>query len=216
MKKPVLIGAMGLLMALTSLTFSPEAESAGSSARISSTFGTVQARSRGGWRRAFRSQALYPGMTIRTGSRSRTQIRYNDGSVIRLGSRSVIRVRNSRNVRLLRGKSWIKKRRNNKRIRVRTPIAVASVLGTELFVSHNDKNISHVTTLTGLVEVEKIESKEKTLVKPGMWVEIEPDKTLEEPTKFDWNTLKKKERFLLDPNFIPPDTGEFEEEEDWM
>lgn len=56
---------------------------------------------------------------------------------------------------------------------------------------------------------------ESTLVGPGEWVEIEADKPLEAPTKFDWNTLKKDERFLLDLSFVPPADQEVDSDRSW-
>lgn len=214
-KRTLFAGLAGLMVLSSPLLTEPGYTVPRASATVTNLLGSVQTRTRVGWRRTIRSQRLYPGMTVRTGRRSRLQIRYDDGSVVRLGSRSILRVRRARNLRLMRGKTWIKKKKNRRRpLRVRTPIAQATVIGTELFVSHNDKNISHVTTLTGTVEVET-DKGEKTLVKPGMWVEIEPDKPLEEPTKFDWNSLKKNERFLLDLDFIPAEDAPETEDEDW-
>lgn len=209
--KKLLVGLMGAFVLGGTLVAPPAAQSAGSSARISRLSGRVQVRTRVGWRRAYRNQPLYPGMSIRTAGRSRAEVRYHSGSLVRLGSRTVLRVRGGRNVNLLRGKTWIKKQKNKRRMRVKTPTAVASVLGTELFVSHNAEDVSHVTTLNGLVKVEN-EQGDETLVKPGMWVEIEPDVELEEPTKFDWNSLKKQERFLLDFDFVPPPETKLDEE----
>lgn len=216
MFKRTLFAALASVMVLSSPILTEIGHTApGASATVTSLVGSVQTRTRVGWRNTINSQRLYPGMTVRTGGRSRLQIRYDDGSVVRLGSRSILRVRQARNLRLMRGKTWIKKKKDQARpLRVRTPIAQATVIGTELFVSHNDKNVSHITTLTGHVEVET-DKGEKTTVHPGMWVEIEPNKPLEEPTKFDWNELKKNERFLLDLNFIPPEDEPEPEDEDW-
>ena len=205
--------ASGLIVGSFSVAI-PESYGAASST-VTHILGTVQVRTRAGWRNTGSGHRLWPGMTLRTGRSSRTQLKYDDGSVVRLGSNSVMRIRPARNLRLLKGKTWIKKQKNNQKLRVRTPIAHATVLGTELFVSHNDKNISHVTTLTGEVQVET-EKGEKTMVTAGNWVEIEPDKPLETPTTFDWNMLKKQERLLLDLDFVPTPEDSGEADENWM
>lgn len=214
MRKRHFLATLIAAVLMGSTVLSPQAKSAGSAATITSVLGTVQVRSHAGWRSSFRRQRLYTGQTLRTGSRSRAQIRYDDGSVVRLGSRSVMRVRSARNLNLLRGKSWIHKTKNSQRMRVRTPIALATVIGTELFVSHNEQNVSHVTTLDGHVEVQGPEG-DVQMVNPGEWVEITPDKEMEKPTPFDWNQLKKDERFLLDMNFVPPPDLPEDDEEDW-
>lgn len=192
-----------------------QARSASGSATITHIFGLVQARTGSIWHNAALQQALYPGMAVRTGNHSRSEIRYHDGSVVRLGSRTILRVKSDKDLRLLRGKTWIKKQHHpGERLRIRTPLAIATVIGTELFVSHNERNISHVTTLNGLVEV-TTDKGETKMVRPGEWIEIEPDKPLQDPTKFDWNTLKKQERFVIDLNFIPPPETLPPLEEDW-
>lgn len=213
-RKLTLLAGLSCLLALGSLSFSPAGESAGASATITHVLGTVQARSGSGWRGVGANARLYPGMTLRTGDRSRSQLRYDDGSVVRLGPRTLLRIRAARDLRLIRGKTLVQKPRNGQQLRVRTPIAHATVIGTELFVSHSDENISHVTTLDGHVEVEG-ELGDKQMVNPGEWVEIEPGKPLEKPTKFDWNELKKNERFLIDMNFIPA-ADEPIGDDDWM
>lgn len=215
MLKQISLVALTALVLGSSVFLAPQAESAGPSAKITHSFGVVQARAGAAWNKASANMALYPGMTLRTGANSRSELRYTDGSVVRLGSRTILRVRASKDLRLLRGKTWIKKQHNQKdRMRVRTPIAVASVIGTELFVSHSDQNVSHVTTLNGVVEVTTDKGETKK-VGPGEWVEIEPDKPLEDPTKFDWNTLKKNERFLMDLDFVPSPEEQAALDEDW-
>lgn len=214
LSKKVSLGLMSAAVLLGSLAIAPQSEGAAPSSTITHVLGTVQVRTRAGWRGSVTGTRLYPGMTLRTGKSSRTQLRYDDGSVVRLGSNSVLRVRNAQDLRLVKGKTWIKKQKSNQKVRVRTPVAHATVIGTELFVSHNEENISHVTTLTGIVEVEN-DRGEKTMVNPGEWVEIEPDKPLEKPTKFDWDELKKNERLLLDLDFVPTPDDSGEDNEDW-
>lgn len=191
-----------------------EAYSARTSAKITSMFGKVQMKyPQKSWKRAIKNRQLSSGSSVRTGRRSRTELRYSNGSRARLGSNTLVRVKGTGNTKVVRGKTWIKKPKNAKKMKIRTPSAVATVVGTELFVSHNGEGVSHVTTFTGSVEVENMRG-ERALVPAGHWVEIEPDKPLEKPTKFDWDKLRKKERFLLDPNFIPGE-DDIVDEEDW-
>lgn len=201
MLKKMLLTASALAMTLSTFAMQP-VSSLGASASITSLLGIVQARTIAGWRQSIAHQRLYPGMALRTGDFSRTEIRYDDGSVVRVGPRTLIGIRDIRNLNLLRGKTLIQKQPTSMQFRVQTPVAHATVLGTELFVSHNEENISHVTTLDGHVEVEG-DLGDKQMVNPGEWVEIEPGKKLEKPTRFDWNKLKQNERFLLDMNFVP-------------
>ncbi|MEZ0370893.1 MAG: FecR domain-containing protein [Candidatus Sericytochromatia bacterium] len=212
MLKQTVLAGLTCTLILGTMAMQP-ADSAGASATLTHVLGIVQTRTTAGWRGAAVSQRLFPGMTLRTGDKSRSQIRYDDGSVVRLGSRTLLRISQARDLRLLRGKTWVQKQPSSQQFRVRTPVAQATVLGTELFVSHNDANVSHVTTLDGHVEVQG-ELGDTQMVNPGEWVEIEPGKPVVAPTKFDWNELKKNERFLLDMDFVPaPD--EDVDSEDW-
>ena len=192
------------------------------SAIITNMHNKVQAKTskRPVWQMASVQESLNNGDSLRTGSGSRAEIQYSDGTITRIGSNSIVRISRSDSsseqrtgLRLLIGKLWLKVTKGKGLLKIETPTAVASVLGTELLVSNNDKNVSHVTTLDGLVEVSS-NSGDKTLLHPGEWVEIEPGKPIEKPTQFDWDALRKNERFMLDPTFIPP-ANDFSENESW-
>jgi len=170
------------------------------------------------WQFVHANTTLRSGDSIRTGSGSRAEIKYSDGTISRLGSNSLMRINiksseKRSNLRLLVGKLWLKVTKGKSQLKVETPTAVASILGTELLVTNDEKNISHVTTLDGLVEVTGNQG-DKTLVKPGMWVEIAPGKKMDTPTPFDWKSLKKNERFMLDPTFLPK-ADDFKEVNNW-
>lgn len=170
------------------------------------------------WKMASLEGGLNEGDSIRTGSASRAEIRYNDGTITRLSSNSVMRINNNGDskrtgLRLLIGKLWLKVTKGRGLLQITTPTATASVLGTELLVTNDEKDISHVTTLDGLVEVTGSLG-DKTLVHPGEWVEIAPGKRMEAPTPFDWNELKKNERFVLDTDF-KPSVDDFKDDNNW-
>lgn len=202
-----------------SSSFALESKSLSNAAIISSFHNKVQAKTiqTGTWKSAGLNKILESGDSIRTGSFSKAEVTYSDGSVTRLGANSLVRIEthnNKRtNLKLLVGKLWLKVTKGNGKLTIHTPTAVAAVLGTELLVMNDEKNVSHVTTLDGLVEVTD-NNGDKTLVKPGEWVEIAPGKPMEKPTKFDWVALKRNEKFMLDPNFIPS-PEEFKEDNNW-
>jgi ferric-dicitrate binding protein FerR (iron transport regulator) len=203
-----------------SLSFNNPAHSDSSKAIILSMHNKVQAKSVVDpvWQMAHIDKNLSGGDSIRTGVASRVEVKYSDGTITRLGPNSVMRINQDSSpkrtgIRLLLGKLWLKVTKGNGLLKIQTPTAVASVLGTELFVSNDEKNVSHVTTLEGLVEVTDNQG-DKTLVKPGEWVEIAPGKKMETPTPFDWVSLKKNERFMLDPDFMPS-VNDFQEDNSW-
>ncbi len=214
------IGISAITITIIASSFISPAYSGSNRAVIVNMNNKVQAKTKSHpvWSMAHIDKTLDGGDSIRTGSASRAEIRYSDGTVTRLGANSLMRVNTDNQakrtgIRLLLGKLWLKVTKGNGELKVETPSAVASVLGTELLVTNDEKNISHVTTLDGLVEVTGNKG-DKTLVHPGEWVEIVPGKEMEKPTQFDWASLKKNERFMLDPTFIPsPD--DFKEDNNW-
>ncbi len=209
---------LGLAISL-STSLSDVAYSNSSNAVITSLHNRVQAKTaeRPVWRKASLDFSLQGGDSLRTGFGSRAEVRYSDGTVSRVGSNTVIRVsehsENRTDVKLVVGKLWLKVTKGNGRLKIQTPSAIASVLGTEVLVTNDENDVSHVTTLDGLVEVTS-NLGDKQLVKPGEWVEIAPGKKMEKPTQFDWEALKKNERFVLDPNFVPP-ADDFKEDNSW-
>jgi ferric-dicitrate binding protein FerR (iron transport regulator) len=208
---------LGLVMLAGSLAVTEPAQSISAAAVISGLHNKVQAKTalKPVWQFVGVQTPLGYGDSVRTGSASRAEITYSDGTQTRLGSNSLIKINakpaeKRSNIRLLFGKLWLKVTKGKGLLRVETPTAVASVLGTELLVSNSGKNVSEVTTLDGLVEVtDKLG--DKTLVKPGMWVQIEPGKKMGEPTPFDWDALKKNERLMLDPSFVPTEENSGED-----
>lgn len=120
------------------------------------------------WREASRGQLLRPGTSIRTGSLSKVELSYPDGSLTRIGSRTVLTVldKSYRAVRVDSGKVWFKVAKKSSGFRIYSPTAVAAITGTEGYVEFNndeksetndiktiDKNdLSHSGFNTGLVE----------------------------------------------------------------
>jgi ferric-dicitrate binding protein FerR (iron transport regulator) len=211
--------ALATTVIASSFIYAEPASSGSNVALLQNMHNKVQAKTslKPVWQFVHANTPLGNGDSIRTGSRSRAEIKYSDGTETRLGSNSLMRINvkpaeKRSNLRLLVGKLWLKVSKGKGLLKIETPTAVASVLGTELLVTNDDKNISHVTTLDGLVEVTS-NLGDKQLVKPGMWVEIAPGKKMEAPTPFDWTSLKKNERFMLDPTFIPAQDDK--EEENW-
>ncbi len=70
-------------------------------------------------------------------------------------------------------KKGSKPKRKTSRFIIKTPSAVAGVRGTDFYISYNpEKFETEQATITGEVEVEKLQTGEKVLVKPGKQVEV--------------------------------------------
>lgn len=212
--------ALSLITSLSIFSLSTNAYSSSGIATITSLHNRVQEKTSSNptWHKTQLKNTLHAGDSIRTGSLSRAEITYSDGTVTRIGPHTVMRVtehsEKRTNLKLITGKLWLKVTKGNGRLQIQTPTATAAVLGTELLVTNDENDISHVTTLDGLVEVTGSEG-DKVLVKPGEWVEISPNKKIDSPTKFDWDALKKAERFMLDTSFIPTNENLLPKGDEW-
>lgn len=179
MKKLVFAGVTALALLLSTV---PEGQTA-APAHMAWTRNVVQYARGGRWVNAYRGLALNSGAYVRTGSNSRAQIHYADGSVMRLGSRSIARIRylGSKNVTVNRGKAYFKVNKQRQRMKVRTRTAVATVLGTEFVVEVNDTpqtcqqdcgDQTRITTLEGNVGVSGAEGGPMIEVPAGMTTEV--------------------------------------------
>lgn len=132
MKTIKILALTGAMLALSA----PQAVWSAPAASLAWTHKTVQVRSGNAWVGGYRSMPLNSGAYVRTGTDSRAQIQYTDGTVVRLGSRSVARVRYVKNkeVQIAQGKAWFKVAKQKQPMRVRTRTAVATVLGTEFVI----------------------------------------------------------------------------------
>lgn len=133
----VVLSAMFTAGLLPFTVFQPNTADAAVDAKVAWTKRTVQVKNGKKWRRARKGTALKKGNYVRTGSKAKAQVRYADGSIIRLGSRTTIRVRNAKkgkSVRVRKGKARFKVNKQKKKMRVRTPSAVATVMGTEFII----------------------------------------------------------------------------------
>ena len=188
MKKLVFAGVTALAILLSTV---PEGQTA-APAQMAWTRNVVQYSRGGRWVNAYRGLALNSGAYVRTGSNSRAQIHYADGSVMRLGSRSIARIRyvGSKNVTVSRGKAYFKVSKQRERMKVRTRTAVATVLGTEFVVEVNEPGSdcqqdcgqeTRITTLEGNVGVSGTENGPMVELPAGMTTKVGDGETPENP-----------------------------------
>lgn len=230
MKKVFIVGLASICFGLT---MAPESLSA-STARVVWATNTVQITRGGRWVSAYNGTPVNSGAYVRTGSNSRAQIHYADGSVMRLGSRSVARVRyvQSKSVSLKKGKAYFKVAPQRKRMKVRTRTAVATVLGTEFVVEIKEGQqnqalnqmefgygtqpemyaqvpggeITQITTLSGLVGVSGPEGGNPIELGPGMTTFISENMPPQPPQQASPEQMKENED-LLKEEPKDPDQG---------
>ncbi|MGV3525301.1 MAG: FecR family protein [Candidatus Sericytochromatia bacterium] len=219
------LATFALALICASLTLTAPAPAA-STARVAWTYNTVQITRGGRWVTAGNGSSVASGGYVRTGTNSRAQIHYADGTVMRLGSRSVVRVRDARakSVQVHRGKAYFKVKPQQQRMRVRTRTAVATVLGTEFVVSvdemsnqqshlfqspvlsygtaptqlaqNQDTWVTEIVTISGLVGVSGLDGQNPIDLGPGMGTLIGNNLPPQQPTAVDLNEFKQEEELL--------------------
>ncbi len=173
---------------------------AGGSGTLVATEGIVQTRLASGsqWAPASLRKVYSPGDAVRTGRSARAEIAFLDGTVTRIGAHSLLRLAGQQSFgKLLIGKLWFKVTKQHAPIRIETPAAVASVVGTELLVTVNSQEGTEVTCLEGHVNVKGAVGGEVALA-AGQWTDIRKGAAPEPPSAFNWNKLKASE-VLLQP-----------------
>jgi ferric-dicitrate binding protein FerR (iron transport regulator) len=180
---------------------------AGAGGTLIATVGSVQGRTatKPQWAPAHVRQIYREGDTLRTGRGARAEIAYADGTVTRLAANSLLRIHEKQSFgKLLLGRLWFKIAKQHAPIRIETPSAVASVVGTELLISVDSQDSTHVTCLEGHVKVRGDQGPEVNLAS-GQWTDVRKGAAAEPPTPFNWGRLKATE-ILLQP-MKPGETG---------
>jgi ferric-dicitrate binding protein FerR (iron transport regulator) len=165
---------------------------------LTATEGRVQVRlaARPQWAPAQIRQIYREGDSLRTGRNSRAEIAFADGTVTRLAPHSLLRIQEKQSFgRLLLGKLWFKVSKQHAPIHIQTPSAVASVVGTELLVSVDSQDSTHVTCLEGKVQVRGDVGGDVTL-NAGQWTDVRKGAAADPPTPFNWGRLKAGESLL--------------------
>ncbi|MBC7545562.1 MAG: FecR domain-containing protein [Candidatus Sericytochromatia bacterium] len=192
---------LAVLAVAACLTGLPGVAAAPGSGTLVATEGVVQARTAGGSQWApGRVRRLYaPGDALRTGRNARAEIAFLDGTITRLAAHSQLRLAGKPQSfgRLLLGKLWFKVTKQHAPIHIETPGAVASVMGTELLVSVDNQEGTHVTCLEGHVNV-KGDVGDVVKLTAGQWTDVRKGAAPDAPTPFNWGKLKASE-ILLQP-----------------
>ncbi len=128
---------------------------------------------------------LTSGDTIRTGAGARADIRMGDGSKMILGSSSRLTVQEVAPSRVMgldfgRVKAWVKKLKGGNKFEVKTPIAAASVRGTQFEIGYDEEGKTGFLDVTeGAVAL--LKDGREVLVPAGARMEFVPDSPLGEP-----------------------------------
>jgi hypothetical protein len=163
-------------------------------ATISGIEGKVETRtaSSPSWRHAALQSRLNPGDAIKTGSGSRAEITYADGSITRIAPTTTLRLTQKAEgsrIKVVLGSIWLKMTKGRS-LKVETPTATATIVGTEFLVDALDDGRSHVSVLEGAVSVEGNQG-DKVQVDVGNWVEIYPGKPMEPPSPFNIDEIRR-------------------------
>ncbi len=121
------------------------------------------------WNEIDEEDPVFYGDTIRTGIESKCEIKLIEGSTIRMSEKALYVFEKGADDfgKILHGTIWtnVKKRDKGQRdFQIKTPIAVAAVIGTRFRISY-DGNISEIAVLDGKVNVDLLDEKKDELKK---------------------------------------------------
>ena len=142
-------------------------------ARLTGVLQKVEVRSgRAAFRALKMGAAIGRGDVVRTGRRSKADIKFGDGSLVRLGQLSSLEVRGPRQVEVKGGKALISWLSPGK---IGTSYAAAEIKGTIVHVDVDDEGATF-TLYEGATEV--VTARGRQELKPGTQVTARPDGTL--------------------------------------
>ena len=139
---------------------------------------TLNRQNQGNWQPASVGDQMVPQDALRTGSQSRAELLFNEGTFIRTGENTTFRFPpGRRNFEITNGSSLIMIRPGLGNSQVTTPQAVIIARGTALFVQHDEaQNKSVVGVLTespaGPVTVTNLAEDTTVQLGPGQFVSI--------------------------------------------
>ena len=141
------------------------------------------------WSEIDEEDAVFYGDTIRTGVESKCEIKLIEGSTIRMSEKALYVFEKGADDygKILHGTIWtnVKKRNKNERdFQIKTPIAVAAVIGTRFRINY-DGSLSEITVLDGKVNVDLLDEKKEELKK-----EESDDKSTDNNEKIDDSKIK--------------------------
>ncbi len=165
-------------------------DTCGRTASIRYVKGTAYRTINGRWAQIYRpGSVLTQNDYLKTGSNSRVELRFDDGSLVQIGSNSTIslsqynRTNTGRNadIRLQNGSIYanVRRLRRGHNFRVTTASGVAGVRGTKFFVSLDQKKTMKVEVYKGKVEVSAKDA--KVLVNKGQQTQVKYGNTPDKP-----------------------------------
>ncbi|GMT48857.1 MAG: hypothetical protein IEMM0008_0396 [bacterium] len=161
-------------------------------ARVKFLRGHVMRKTNGKWFPVRRSgTVLLQHDVIKTGNKSKVELRFDDGSLLQLSSNSIMSLKEysysskgrKANVNLKKGSLFanVNKLRRKSSFRVSTVTAVAGVRGTQFYVSIDKKKRVRVEVYKGKVEVSA--NNKVVSVKKNQKTEVANGETPDKPTK---------------------------------
>lgn len=134
-------------------------------AKITAVKGTADIKSpdSAAWYAAKTGSLVKTGQVIKTKPRSRVNVELSDGSRIEIRPNSQIDLTDlsakspTFKMAIGRIKAWVSKNTGRSKFEVKTPVAVCSVRGTEFTVDVDEKGMTDIAVLEGLVGVRRID-----------------------------------------------------------
>lgn len=142
-------------------------------ARVAALQQRAEKRSGGNWQQVGVGAGLGVGDALRTGKRSKADVKFGDGSLLRLGQLSSMEIRTTRTVNMLSGQLLYAALHP---ARVLAGAGEAEIKGSVALITRNDDGSTEFTLYSGTMNV--ITPRQQVALPPGFWVEARPDGTL--------------------------------------
>lgn len=177
----------------SSVQNAPQKENEGDSAKVISVKQKVETKSadQTTWKKATDKTTLNSSDKIRTGSKSLAKVRMENGTTVLLLQNSEAEMENlssvQRTIKLLKGKvrAIVTKLKSAGSFKIKTPIGVASVRGTEFEVEFSEEDQKmQVDVLQGQVGVSKLgDLAEEVILNPGEKIQFGVEGDIGDPIK---------------------------------
>ncbi|MDB6139957.1 MAG: FecR family protein [Verrucomicrobiaceae bacterium] len=143
---------------------------------------------------------------VSTGTKSRAELKFGDGTLTRLGANSIFSIeQGSRNIDLQQGTFLLQVPKQMGGARVRTAAITAAVTGTTIMVEYEPNGYVKVIVLEGSLDLFRNDKPSVfRTIGSGDMVIMKPDgKTIPEPVQVDLQRLKKSSKLTNDKEFAP-------------
>ena len=143
---------------------------------------------------------------VSTGTKSRAELKFGDGTLTRMGANSIFSLdQSSRTIDLQQGTVLLKVPKKMGGARIRTAAVTAVVTGTTILVEYEPRGFIKVIVLEGSLDlfINKKPREFRTLGAGDMIIMKPNDEVIPEPVQVELNRLQRTSKLISDQAFAP-------------